>query len=166
MINASNLKSITNLENNLVTVREANAKDIDTVYDLIIAIAKHHDQEQYVLTNKKKLLAAGFGNNPLFGVLLAEVDGQVAGYCSYTWNYSIWLGSTMMNIDDVFVWEHFRGQKVGEKLMYKAKEVCQNKGGNRIRWEVEKDNFAAIKFYERLGANIDIKGLFKWDLPQ
>ncbi len=147
----------------MVTVREANAKDIDIVYDLIIAIAKHHDQEQYVLTDKNTLLTAGFGDNPLFGVLLAEVDGNVAGYCSYTWNYSIWLGSTTMNIDDVFVWEHFRGQKVGEKLMHKAKEVCQNNGAKRIYWEVEQDNLAAIKFYERLGARVDIKGLFKWD---
>jgi len=150
----------------LLTVREANAKDVDIVYDLIVAIAKHHDQEQYVVTDRNELLIAGFGDKPLFGVLLAEVDGNVAGYCSYTWNYSIWLGSTTMNIDDVFVWEHFRGQKVGEHLMSKAKEVCQSNGGNRIRWEVEKDNLAAIKFYERLGANIDIKGLFKWDLSQ
>jgi len=150
----------------MVIVREANANDIDIVYDLIMAIAKHHDQQQYVVTDKNELLTAGFGKQPQFGVLLAEIDGKVAGYCSYTWNYSIWLGSTYMNIDDVFVWQEFRGQKVGEKLMIKAKEICQNKGGNRIRWEVEQDNHAAIKFYERLGANVDIKGLFKWDISQ
>ncbi|NQZ80751.1 MAG: GNAT family N-acetyltransferase [Colwellia sp.] len=148
----------------MLVVREANADDIDIVYDLIMAIAKHHDQQQYVVTDKNELLTAGFGKQPQFGVLLAEVDGKVAGYCSYTWNYSIWLGSRYMNIDDIFVWQEYRGKKVGEKLMYKAKEVCQNKGGNRIRWEVEKDNHAAIKFYERLGANIDIKGLCKWDI--
>ncbi len=150
----------------MVIVREANACDIDIIYDLIMAIAKHHDQQQYVVTDKTELLTSGFGENPQFGVLLAEVNGEVAGYCSYTWNYSIWLGSRYMNIDDVFVWENFRGQKVGEKLMYKAKEVCQNNDANRIRWEVEEDNHAAIKFYERLGANIDVKGLFKWDVSQ
>jgi GNAT superfamily N-acetyltransferase len=147
----------------VVTVREATILDCDIVYDLIIAIAKHHDQEAYVKTNRQELINSGFGHTPTFGVLLAEIDGKTAGYCSYTWNYSIWLGSSYMNIDDVFVWEHFRGQHVGEKLMFKAKEVCLAKGASRIKWEVEQDNHGAIKFYERLGANIDIKGLFKWD---
>jgi len=148
----------------VVTVREANISDIDTVYELLIAIAKHHNQEQYVVTNKDELINSGFGNTPSFGVLLAEVNGEIAGYCSYTWNYSIWLGSSYMNIDDVFVWKTFRGQQVGEKLMFKAKEVCLAKGAGRIKWEVEQDNHGAIKFYERLGASMDIKGLFKWDI--
>jgi len=148
----------------MVTVREATILDIETVYDLIIAIAKHHNQEQYVVTNKDELAISGFGSSPSFGVLLAEIDGEVAGYCSYTWNYSIWLGSTYMNIDDVFIWETFRGQQLGEKLMFKAKEVCLAKGASRIKWEVEQDNHGAIKFYERLGANVDIKGLFRWDV--
>ena len=148
----------------MATVREATISDIDIVYDLIIAIAKHHNQEQYVITDKQELINSGFGHTPSFGVLLAEIDGEVAGYCSYTWNYSIWLGSTYMNIDDVFVWDNFRGQKVGEKLMLKAKAVCLAKGSSRIKWEVEQNNHGAIKFYKRLGANIDLKGLFRWDV--
>ena len=146
----------------MLSVREASEKDIDTVYDLIIAIARHHDQEQYVVTDKSELLKSGFSENPAFGVLLAEVDGEAAGYASYTWNYSIWLGTSYMNIDDVFVWEGFRGQKVGEALMKKAKNVCKLKGFERIKWEVEQDNHQAIKFYERLGASVDIKGVCRW----
>ncbi|MEW6996137.1 N-acetyltransferase family protein [Colwelliaceae bacterium BS250] len=148
----------------MVTVREATISDVDIVYELIIAIAKYHNQEQYVLTNKEELINSGFGDTPAFGVLLAEVNGNVAGYCSYTWNYSIWLGSTYMNIDDVFVWEKFRGKHIGESLMLKAKEVCLAKNAGRISWQVEHDNYGAIKFYERLGANLDIKGFFRWDV--
>jgi GNAT superfamily N-acetyltransferase len=69
-----------------------------------------------------------------------------------------------MNIDDVFVWEKFRGKQIGEFLMLKAKEVCLAEGASRINWQVEQNNLGAIKFYERLGANIDIKGLFRWDV--
>lgn len=68
-----------------------------------MAIAKYHVQEQYVKTNKQNLIDSGFGKTPSFGVLLAETDSEVAGYCSSTWNYSIWHGSNYMNIDDVFV---------------------------------------------------------------
>ncbi|WP_340680855.1 GNAT family N-acetyltransferase [Paraglaciecola sp.] len=148
----------------MLTVREATISDVDTLYDLIIAIAKHHNQEQFVVTTKDELINSGFRDSPSFGVLLAENNGKVAGYCSYTWHYSIWLGSTYMNIDDVFVWDKFRGQGVGEKLMFKAKEVCLLKGAGRIKWEVEQNNQGAIKFYERLGANMNIKGLFRWNV--
>ena len=117
-----------------------------------------------MFTTRDELALSGFGNNPVLGVLLAVIDGVVAGYCSYTWNYSIWLGSRYMNIDDVFVWDQFRGQKVGEILMLKAKDVCLANEVKRIKWEVEQDNHRAIKFYERLGANVDIKGVFKWDV--
>ena len=148
----------------MITVTEATISDLDIVYDLIMAIAKHHDQQQYVVTNKQELTNSGFTDNPCFGVLLAEVNGEVAGYCSYIWNYSIWAGATYMNIDDVFVWEKFRGQLVGEKLMYKAKQVCLANDASCIRWQVEQDNHGAIKFYKGLGANLDIKGFFRWDI--
>ncbi len=148
----------------MVNIREATKEDIDVVHDLILAIAKHHNEEQYVITDKSELLRSGFGESPMFGILLAEVDGEIAGYTSYTWNYSIWLGSTYMNIDDVFVWQKFRGKKVGEALMHKAKEVCKTHGGSRVSWRVEKDNSGAIKFYQRLGAKLEIKGVFIWDV--
>ncbi len=146
----------------MVTVREATLQDVDVVYDLIMAIARHHGQEQYVVTDKNELKRSGFGQSEKYGVLLAEIDGKSAGYASYTWNYSIWLGSLYMNIDDVFVWEEFRGKKVGEALMMKARDVCKSHGAMRLKWEVEQDNHQAIKFYERLGAEVDVKGVCRW----
>lgn len=150
----------------MVIVREATAADTAIVYDLIIGIAKHHNQEQYVATSREELLQSGFGQNPKFGVLLAEVEGEIAGYVSYTWNYSIWAGASYMNIDDVFIREGFRGQKIGKNLMFAAKGVCQNHDVEKIRWEVQQDNLRAISFYEDLGAKMQTKGVFGWDLSK
>ncbi|RTR37173.1 GNAT family N-acetyltransferase [Shewanella canadensis] len=133
---------------------------------LILAIARHHGEEQYVVTGKRELEESGFGPSPKFGVLLAEVDNKVAGYVSYTWNYSIWLGSSYMNIDDVFVWEEYRGQRVGEALMIKARAVCQMAGVKRLKWEVDQDNHQAINFYQRLGAQVNIKGVCRWGVDE
>ena len=130
----------------MVTVREATLSDVDIVHDLIIAIAKHHNQEQYVITTKDELIGSGFGDRPSFGVLLAEVDGEVAGYCSFTWNYSIWLGSAYMNIDDVFVWKKFRGNQIGESLMLKAKEVCLTKGAAESSGKLSKTTTEQLSF--------------------
>ena len=148
----------------MISIRKASIEDIDILYELIVGIAKHHNQEQYVLTNKEEMLKSGFKETSKFGALIAEFDGKVAGYVSYTWNYSIWLGGDYMNIDDLFVWDEYRGKKIGEVLMLKARDICKKKNIDRISWEVEKDNLGAIKFYERLGAELNIKGMFKWSV--
>lgn len=146
----------------MIRIKKATIDDIDILYNLIIEIAKYHNQEQYVLTNKKEMLISGFGDKPKFEALIAEYNGKVSGFISYTWNYSIWLGGEYMNIDDVFILEEYRGKKIGEHLMKNAKQVCKTKNVSRIRWEVERDNLSAIKFYERLGAEMYTKGVFKW----
>lgn len=148
----------------MVKIRKASKNDIDTLYDLIMGIAKFHDQEKYVITSKQEMLNSGFGESPKFGALIAEYNGQIAGYLSYTWNYSIWNGSDYMNLDDLFVWSEFRRQKVGLELMKYAKDICKDKNIGLIRWEVEKNNTKAIEFYKRLGAQITEKGIFRWNL--
>nr|WP_241264122.1 GNAT family N-acetyltransferase [Bowmanella dokdonensis] len=129
-----------------------------------MAIARHHGQEQFVVTSKAQLQRAGFGPHPRFGALLAEIDGEIAGYASFTWNYSIWLGSELMTLDDLFVWDRFRGRKIGEALMQELSNICRTRDIQRIKWEVQQDNHQAIKFYRRLGAEVEPKGVCRWNL--
>lgn len=147
-----------------VLVRQATVEDVAVVHQLIQAIAKHHSLEAFVQVTEEILARDGFGSDAKFGVLLAEVDGNVVGYASYTWFYGIWLGATTMLIDDVFIWETYRGLGIGNMLMQKAKDVALANGVARMKWEVEADNHGAIRFYKRLGVSVDIKGVCRWDL--
>lgn len=147
----------------MIKIRLAQKEDVSVLYQLIMGIARFHDQEQFVLTDQEEMLRAGFGENSKFGALIAEYKGKVAGYLSFTWNYSIWYGTDYMNMDDLFVWEEFRGKKIGEQLMLYAKNLCADKGISLIRWEVQQDNAKAISFYQRLGADMSPKGIFKWE---
>ncbi len=148
----------------MINIRHANSSDVPRIYELIRTIANHHDQEQYVITSPGELLESGFGSIPSFGVILAEVESVVIGYLSYTLNYSIWLGAKYMNIDDVYVDSGFRGLKIGENLMTNAKKHCAKMGLPRMRWEVQDNNEAAIRFYKRLGATMAHKGIFSWNV--
>jgi ribosomal protein S18 acetylase RimI-like enzyme len=150
----------------MTTIRHAKSADIERIHELIVAIADHHNQSEFVLTDPGELLAAGFGNDPKFGVLLAEYDGSIVGYLSFTINYSIWLGNPYMNVDDVYIDSQCRGLGIGEALMREAKAHCQKLDISRVRWEVQKDNYNAIRFYKRLGAKFVEKGVFSWDLSQ
>ncbi len=99
-------------------VREAVAADAESLYTLILGLAEHHNQRAAVRTSVAALLRDGFGDNPRFGAILAESHGEIVGYTSYTCNYSVWLGSPYMNIDDVFVLDSQRGRSVGEAMQW------------------------------------------------
>lgn len=150
----------------MTTVRHATSLDVERIYELIVAIASHHNQSEFVATNPGQLMAAGFADDPKFGVLVAEHEGSIVGFVSYTINYSIWLDHEYMNVDDVFVDSNRRGLGVGEALMQEARKHCGSVGISRIRWEVQRDNDSAIRFYERLGAECIEKGVFSWNLSR
>jgi len=147
----------------MITIRHATDADVEQVFELISAIADHHGQSHFVLTDTAELRKAGFGDHPKYGVLLAEYRGRVAGFVSYTIAYSIWLGRQYMHIDDVFVDSKFRGKHIGKSLMLEARKYSESLGISRIKWEIQKDNHRAKSFYERLGAEYYEKGVFAWD---
>ncbi len=151
------------MTSDLITLREATEADVEVLHRLIVVIAEHHDQREYVFVTVDDLRRDGFGPAPKFGAVLAEVDGTLVGYATYTWNYGIWLGSTYMSVDDVYVSSTHRGLGIGEALMHRLQQVCAHRGLHRMKWEVEPDNAAAIRFYERLGARMRTKGLFYWE---
>ena len=146
-----------------VRVREATVDDMDALHALICALAGHHGQRESVRSTPADLRRDIAGPEPRFGAVLADLDGRAVGFVSWTWLHSIWLGARVMNIDDVFVQDDCRGLGVGEALMHAARAACRAGGATRLRWEVEADNAAAIRFYERLGARLRTKGLFAWE---
>jgi GNAT superfamily N-acetyltransferase len=148
----------------MIDIRIAHEKDAEIFLSLMLEEAAHHGALDQVHTDLTEIRRAGFGKDRKFGVLLAECDGIPAGYISYTVNYSVWLGAEFMMIDDVFVVERFRGRKIGEALMLRAKAIAMISGYRRIRWGVESDNHGAIRFYQRLGATLHTKGVCTWDL--
>lgn len=152
------------LTKNQIIVRQGRENDSNLIYRLILELAKDQNQTEYVKTNEGEIKKAISGQQAKMGVLVAELNSQIVGYLSFTWNYSIWNAKEFMALDDLFVNGQFRGMGIGKNLMEKAKELCINRNASVIKWEVEMNNDKAIRFYRRLGATINIKGIFKWHL--
>lgn len=147
-----------------LTVRVATADDVEVLHRMIVALAAHHDQAPWVKATVEALRQDGFGPTPRFGAVLAWVDGAPVGYASYTWRYSIWLATSYLDLDDLYVDHAQRGHGVGLALMEEVRAVARGHGLGRVRWEVEPNNHAAIRFYQRLGAVMRTKGVFTWDV--
>ena len=93
----------------------------------------------------------GFSGHPAFEVLIAEQDGAFAGLCLTFPSFSTWRGQPGIYVQDLYVEEAFRGQRIGEKLLMAVARRAKLKGAGYLRLSVDTANKTAEAFYERLG---------------
>jgi GNAT superfamily N-acetyltransferase len=104
------------------------------------------------------LLRDGFSEQPYFHVLIAEWEGQPAGFALYFFNYSTFQGQPGLYLEDLFVRPPYRGKGIGKALLLHLAKIAVNEGCGRFQWQVLDWNTPSIEFYESLGA----KTLREW----
>lgn len=146
----------------IARVRPATAGDVPALLAMMRELAALEGASAHLLADAATLLRDGFGPEPRFHALLAEVDDRAVGYLSYTTGYSIWAATTLVAMDDLYVAERHRGSGIGQRLMDALAALATRQGHGLARWTVESDNAGAIRFYERLGARVRHKGVCTW----
>jgi GNAT superfamily N-acetyltransferase len=117
-----------------------------------------------VVATEADLLRDGFGLaadgiTPLvpaaparFRSLIAELDGQAAGFALYFTSYSTWRGHHGIRLEDLYVTPALRGCGVGRALLARLAAIAVAEGCPRLEWDVLAWNAPAIAVYERIGA--------------
>jgi len=82
--------------------------------------------------------------------LVYEVGGNIVGFAHYRRMPSPLRGQDIGFLDDLFVDQKHRGQKIGEKILSKLKEISKSKGWNLVRWITRDDNVRAKSLYDRV----------------
>ena len=82
--------------------------------------------------------------------LVYEADGNIAGLAHYRRMPSPLRGQDIGFLDDLFVNPEHRGQRIGEKLINKLKEISKSKRWNLVRWITREDNLRAKSLYDRV----------------
>jgi GNAT superfamily N-acetyltransferase len=100
----------------------------------------------------ERVLAAGFGPQPAFTPLVAELDGVVVGYVFYVLGYNTDHAAPAMWLHDIFVAPGARGRGVGGALMAAVAAETLRAGCVSLEWGVHAANTGALAFYRRLGA--------------
>ena len=134
----------------MLSIRPANAGDVPLLVTLIHEFAAF--ERLPVTVTEASLLRDGFGERPRFRVLMAEWDGQPAGYAFFFDYYSTFEGRAGLFLEDVYVREQYRGKKIGNALMARVAAIAREENCFGVRWQVLDWNTAAIDFYRRLGA--------------
>jgi GNAT superfamily N-acetyltransferase len=134
------------------TIRTATEADVAQILRFIRALAEFEREPEAVEATEEGLLRDGFGPQPFYSCLMAEQDGQPAGFALYFFNYSTWLGRPGLYLEDLFVSPEFRGLGIGKALLQRVAAVAVEKGCKRLQWEVLDWNTPAIDFYRAMGA--------------
>lgn len=97
-------------------------------------------------------LRDGFGADPAFEGMIAELDGVLVGFALYHFGYDTDRGQRLLYMIDLFVTEGARGHGVGQALMARLTDIGRERGAELIAWSVLTENRSARVFYERQGA--------------
>jgi GNAT superfamily N-acetyltransferase len=136
----------------MLSIRPATVNDAPLLRALICELAEYERERDQVEITEADLVRDGFGAQPKFRALIAEWDGQPAGYSLFFGFYSTWVGRPGLFLEDLFVRQEFRGQGIGKALLATVARIAQRENCYGIRWEVLDWNQQAINFYKTLGA--------------
>ena len=128
-----------------LVLRGATRADIEAVFELCVRrLAIEHDALDELQTTVEafaRSFAAG-----KFHLLVAEIDGALAGAATYQYSYRTWTGESLY-LQDLCVAAANRGQGVGTQLIRGLAAVAVAGGCDRMFWESQVGNARANEFY-------------------
>jgi ribosomal protein S18 acetylase RimI-like enzyme len=134
-----------------ITIRKATEADFSAILDLVKGLAIFQNSLERVTNTVEQM----HKEKDLFNCFVAENENQeIVGIASYSFIYYTWVGKSLY-LDDLYVKESCRGQKIGSELLKKIFEVAKAGNCKRVRWQVSEWNTNAITFYKKIGAEID-----------
>jgi len=137
-----------------VSIRKGEKRDIPQVLQLVKELALYERAPQEVITTVEQMEKDGFGENPIFRFLVAEMEEVIIGIALYYTAYSTWKGKYIY-LDDLIVTEKQRRTGAGKLLFDALLKEAKHEGANQMRWHVLEWNEPAINFYKKYNAVLD-----------
>jgi GNAT superfamily N-acetyltransferase len=134
-------------------VRRARLDDVPVVVELIKELAIYEREPDAVVATEQHYREALFGDEPKAFCHVAEDEsGSVVGFAIWFLNFSTWLGTHGIYLEDLFVRPEARGAGHGRELLTELARIAVERGYGRVEWSVLDWNEAAHGFYSSLGA--------------
>ncbi|WP_319462673.1 GNAT family N-acetyltransferase [Micromonospora sp. RTP1Z1] len=132
-------------------IRPATPADLPNLVNLCAAHAAYERSGPVAADLSDRLRKALFGAEPRLGCLVLEtIDGRLAGYATFSREFSTWSGGEYLHLDCLFLTEEHRGGGWGRRLF---QAVVLRAGCGQMQWQTPAWNDGARRFYGRLGAH-------------
>lgn len=129
-------------------IRKATEQDCVRMMELVHELAVYEKAPEAVTVSMEHFVESGFGENPVWFSIVAELDGKVEGFALWYIRYSTWKGQRMY-LEDFLVSETMRGQGIGKLLFDALIEECKKQQYSGMVWQVLDWNEPAINFYKK-----------------
>lgn len=135
-----------------IGIRPAVREDTGRILAFIRELAEYEQLAHEAVADEAGLARQLFGDTPRAEVLIAEVDGEAAGFALFFHNFSTFVGKPGLYLEDLFVRPQYRGLGLGKRLMVRLAKLALDRDCGRFEWSVLDWNTPAIDFYRSLGA--------------
>ena len=138
----------------MINIRKGTKADLPAALELINELAVYEKAPEQVENSVARIEEDGFGEDPVFGFFVAEEEGEVKGMALHYYRYSTWKGKSLY-LEDLIVREADRGKGMGKLLLDAIVMEAKAQNCYQVNWQVLDWNEPAIRFYEKLGAELD-----------
>jgi ribosomal protein S18 acetylase RimI-like enzyme len=135
----------------VLRVRAAAAADAGTIAAFSQALSVEEGYAAPAL-RAEDVRREGFGAAPRFRALIAELDGEAAGYALFYPAYDTDHAARGFYLQDLYVAPQARRRGAGRALMAALAQACAADGGCYLFWNAQPRNRGGLAFYRALGA--------------
>jgi GNAT superfamily N-acetyltransferase len=133
-------------------IRPAQREDVPLILGLIRELAEYERLADQAVGTEKQLERHLFGERAAAEALVAELDGQPAGFAVFFTTFSTFLCRPGIWLEDLFVRPERRRAGVGRALLEHVAGIAVERGCGRVEWSALDWNTPALEFYAGLGA--------------
>ena len=143
-----------------VGIRDARPDDVPLLFSLIVELADYERAADRVAGSEALLYEALFGPRPHAEAVIASIAEEPAGFALFFGTFSTWLCRPGLWLEDLYVRPTERRGGAGEQLLRRVAAIAVERGYTRLGWAALDWNTPALRFYEKLGAEL----LGEWKL--
>lgn len=137
-----------------IIIRKAKQEDCPRLMELVQELAVYEKEPDAVTVSMEHFIESGFGEQPVWWAVVAELDDVIVGFALYYIRYSTWKGRRLY-LEDLIVTEEHRGKGIGKMLLNELMVIARNGNFSGMMWQVLDWNEPAINFYKKYNANIE-----------
>ena len=136
----------------MLNIRPATSADAAVIASLVRELAEYEKLSHEARATAVDFLRELDSPNPVIHVLIAEWDGEPAGFALYFFNFSTFVGRPGLYLEDLFVRPAQRAHGIGRALLRALARIARERNCGRMEWAVLDWNEPALRFYRSLGA--------------